>query len=561
MKFTELKNINPKIIESLKKMSFEDLTKIQEDTISSYLENKDQDIIAQAQTGTGKTAAFSIPILNELDLEEKSTQALIVAPTRELATQINKQIQRMGEELQINTALILGGVSYDKQFKDISKRPKIIIGTPGRINDLLKQKHLDISKIRFFVLDEADELLKIGFKKEIEEIISYLPKKRTNFFFTATFDNKTKDLANIITSNAETIQVSEGLSTSKTIEQFFLISNEKYKLNDLVKFLIYKNVKSAIIFGRTKRRVDQLNDAINSLGIKSYAIQGNMQQNDRNFVMSKFRENNGGILIATDVVSRGIDIDHVDWVINFDLPQEIEYYTHRIGRVGRAGRAGFSVSFVKQDEIEHLNEIKNRTNSEIERLMLPNDEDFQEFWLKKIEEKHRFIIQKNKSEETPVHLEKELIDNFSHEELAIILTHYILQEKKLKSQVKLTPEPSVILKGNAKVRSIKNRVNGNFKYRDSNSRSSREGSWNKGPSSRGDRDSRGSSSSRGDRDSRGSSYSRGDRDSRGSSSSRGDRDSRPSFSRDNRSRSESGGERKSGFSKKPSTGRNFNKSN
>lgn len=468
MKFKDL-NIKEDLKKSLEEMGFETLSKIQEETISFHLENPEKDIIAQAETGTGKTAAFSIPFLNEI-IEEKHTQVLIVSPTRELSTQIYKQVELMSKHLNLNSVLILGGNSYKRQFKELSKKPQIIIGTPGRLNDLLNANRFNLKNIKYFILDEADELLKIGFKKEIENIISYLPKKRINFFFTATFDKKTKELSEKITTNPYSISVSSGLNTTKKVNQHFMVVREKNKLNNLILFLTFYNPNSMIIFGRTKNRVDELNNALIESGFNSYAIQGNMQQSDRNAVMNRFRNKKSGILIATDVVARGIDIDHVDWVINFDLPQEIEYYTHRIGRVGRAGRTGHSLSFVKEDEIEHLNEIKIKTQSKIEKMDLPTSAEINKKWISRLIKNNEEILENYSSSENSF-LEEE-ISKYSKEELVILFSDFLLKNKKTHSKIKLRPEPSVVLKGAAKNRSIRNRVSGknfsNSRKRNSN---------------------------------------------------------------------------------------------
>lgn len=469
MLFKDL-NIKKEIKEALTTLDFEILTPIQEKTIILNLENNEKDIIAQAQTGTGKTAAFSIPILNNISEDSKKIQALIISPTRELTTQIHKQISSLAAKTKIRSCLILGGSSYERQFKELSKKPQIIIATPGRLNDLLKSKRIDLSNLKYFTLDEADELLKIGFKKEIEEIIDFLPKKRTNFFFTATFDRKTKELANKMTTEPEILSVSKGIDSSTSIEQFFIITRERYKLNDLITFLHFYDPKSTIIFGRTKNRVEELNNALTESGFKTFAIQGNMQQSDRNTVMHRFREKQEGILIATDVVARGIDISHVDWVINFDMPQEIEYYTHRIGRVGRAGRTGNSLSFVNSDEIEHLNLIKEKTNSKIQKMILPDAVELNKKWLSSLKIKHNDILEEN-IENQPAHLENALVDNYKKEELAKLLAHYIISARKKRTNIKLRPEPSVSLKGAARVRNFRRGSSRNSRKNLKNSRS------------------------------------------------------------------------------------------
>lgn len=461
MLFTEL-NIKKEIKEALVDLKFETLTPIQEKTINFNLEQPQTDIIAQAQTGTGKTAAFAIPILNNIDENLKQIQALIISPTRELTTQIFKQINSLAVKTNIRASLILGGTSYERQFKELSKKPQIIVATPGRLNDLVKSKKVDLSKIEYFTLDEADELLKIGFKKEIEEIIDFLPKKRTNFFFTATFDKKTKELAKKMTSNPETLSVSQGIESSNSINQFFLITREKYKLNDLITFLRFYEPKSMIIFGRTKNRVEELNNALNESGFKTFAIQGNMQQSDRNIVMKRFREKEEGILIATDVVARGIDISHVDWVLNFDMPQEIEYYTHRIGRVGRAGRVGNSLSFVNQDEIEHLNLIKEKTNSTIKKMILPDAVEINKKWIERLKKKHQDILLEEIDQQQPNHLENDLLAKYKKDDLIRLLSHYIFDTRNKKINIKLRPEPSVSLKGAARVRNFRRGNNRGF---------------------------------------------------------------------------------------------------
>lgn len=460
MNFKKLNITKKEILDALDEMGFVEPSPIQKEAIPFALEG--YDIIGQAQTGTGKTAAFGIPIINNTNSELDHLQHLIIVPTRELATQIYEQLKKISKFSNIRIALILGGISYSIQGKYLNQKPHIIVGTPGRINDYLLNKRFSLNDIKTFTLDEADELLNIGFQKEIDSIISFLPKKRQNFFFTATFNKKTQKLADdlIDKDNFKNVKVSSGLDTSQNIKQEYLIVKEKNKFSSLVKILNFYKPKSVLIFGRTKRRVDELNDALNSFGYNSAAIQGDMQQKEREVVMTRFREHKKNILVATDVVARGIDINHIEWIINFDLPQEIEYYTHRIGRSGRAGRIGYSLSLVKHDEIEHIKEIAFKTKSKIEEFFLPSDEEIYQSWRNGIDLRLDNILEEyNKNEENPSYLEDELEKKYSQKELSIILANFLLNEKNYNKKVVLTPEPSVILKGQAKVRNFKNRIN------------------------------------------------------------------------------------------------------
>ncbi len=476
MKFRDIKELNKDLLKSLDEANFIDMSPIQEKTIKEAIQGFD--IIGQAQTGTGKTGAFGIPILNMLNSQSKDIEHLIIAPTRELATQIYKQLEILGKHLEPRIALILGGVSYEKQAKQLSSKPNILVGTPGRINDYLNNKRIKLSNIKTFTLDEADELLNMGFKEDIEKIISYLPQERQNFFFTATFNEKIKKLANLIVKeNCKNISISEGLKTSSTIKQEFLVVKEKNKFATLIKLLQFYRPNSIIIFCRTKKRVDELCDALRKTNFDAIGIHGDIQQRDRNFIMNQFRYNKKQILVATDVVARGIDIDHIEWVINFDLPQEIEYYTHRIGRVGRNGNQGYSISFVKVDEIEHINEIQIRTKSRINEVKLPDEEEIYLNWRDSIMNNFNQII--NDFDDTePMYLEQELLKQFDHKQMAIIIASYLLKEKHKYKKINLTPEPSVVLKGQAKVRNIQKRI-GKFNNSKNRNRSNNNGTKSK----------------------------------------------------------------------------------
>lgn len=468
MKFTEVKNLKKELLKSLKEINFTNMTLIQEKTIPFALENID--IIGQAQTGTGKTGAFGIPILNLLNSSSKYIEHLILVPTRELANQIYDQLLKIGKYLNPKISIIVGGVSYQKQFKELSEKPNILIGTPGRIKEHLQNKKIKLNNVKTFTLDEADELLNMGFLEDINEIISYLPEKRQNFFFTATFNDKIKKIAKkIVNDNHKNIQISSGLTTSNNINQEYIIVKEKNKLRTLIKLLEFHRPKSIIIFGRTKKRVDELIEALKSMNFNSVGIHGDIQQKDRTFIMNQFKAGKKNILVATDVVARGIDISHVEWIINFDLPQEIESYTHRIGRVGRNGQNGYSISFVKIDELEHLKEIELKTKSKIKKIELPSNEDAYKKWRNFIDQDFKLIIDKWKNnDENPTYLEDDLMEKYDHKEMAIIISNFLLDKKNKYKKINLSPEPSVILKNNAKKRNIKKRINSFIKNKNQN---------------------------------------------------------------------------------------------
>lgn len=456
IRFEQFERLKPAVLQSLAQMHFEVATPIQAKTIPHALNG--EDVVGQAETGTGKTGAFGIPIVNMIGPESLPLEHLIIAPTRELATQIYDQIQKIGACSNVRVCLILGGISYDKQRQALRNQPHVIVATPGRLNEYLTTKQLRFDNLKTFTLDEADELLKIGFQKEIESIISFLPSQRQNFFFSATFNPKTKRLAQMITRpNPQMVAVSLGLATTSTIKQQYIVVKERNKWPTLVKLLEFYKPKSVIIFGRTKKRIEELNEALNHWGFSAAAIQGNLEQRERNLVLERFRNQQKTILVATDVMARGIDINHVEWIINFDLPQEIEYYTHRIGRTGRAGKSGYSLSLVKPDEIEHIREIATKTQSQIEETALPSEEELFQVWKHDVDAKLNQIIENQAQKvDAPFYLESELIDKFSHHELATVVAHFLLKAKTKK--INLSPEPSVVLKGAAKVRSVRRHI-------------------------------------------------------------------------------------------------------
>ena len=374
MNFKDLK-LNEVILANLESAGYETPSEIQQKAIPVILDGKD--VVGQSQTGTGKTASFALPLLN-MTIAGMGIQHVILCPSRELAKQINDEFNKFSKGTGIRIVNIIGGVSYDIQRRDIKRNPDIIIATPGRIIDHLESRRIDIdlSNVKSLVLDEADEMLNFGFHKDILKFNEFLPSEKQAVFFTATFSKRTRQLADELLNNPVNVSVSSGLTTNDRVDQKFVMLKEKQKFVTLYNILQLENHKSAIIFGRTRRRVDELRDSLQRMGIKAAGIQGDMKQSERARAIKNFREGKITVIIGTDVLARGIDVDTIDLVINFDLPTEIEYYTHRIGRTGRAGRKGKAISFVKPSEDFYFNQIMQKTSSKAEEMKRPTDERY-----------------------------------------------------------------------------------------------------------------------------------------------------------------------------------------
>lgn len=455
MKFTDLQ-IKENIKKGLESIGFNEMMPIQEQTIPAILSGKN--IIGEAETGTGKTASFVVPLLNNINFSSKNIECLIVTPTRELAMQIVTEIEKIGKYLKPSYATLVGGMSIRDQVRDLNNKPAIVVGTLGRINDHLRSKKLDFKNVKYFVLDEADEMLKEGFKEDITIINNQIPTNKQTLLFSATISKQILSLSKSIMDDYEFISVKDKESTSSNIDQYYIIMKENQKFSTLTKLLDVDSPKSAIIFGRTKRRVDELNDALNKCGYKSAGIHGDLSQQQRNAVMKKFRENQISILVATDVAARGLDISDVTHVYNFDLPQEIDFYVHRVGRTGRAKKHGISYSFIKESELSHIKRIEKETNVTLSEKSIPSSNDVWDARNKEIVE----LITK-RLQEIDVTRTKEfatqLIEEFSSEKLISILIETLSKKSDI-NQVSLTGEPPVV------VRRQGNSSNGNYRRRD-----------------------------------------------------------------------------------------------
>ncbi len=360
MTFKELNVIEP-ILLALIQEGYSTPTPIQQEAIPIILNNSD--ILGCAQTGTGKTAAFSIPILQMLYSKvkqgrDKEIKALILTPTRELAIQIGESFAAYGKNTSLIHTVIFGGVGQQPQTRDLRRGVDILIATPGRLLDLINQGYINLKTIDFFVLDEADRMLDMGFIHDIKRILPMLPKKRQTLMFSATMPHEIASLANSMLTNPVKVAVDPVSSTVDSIEQFVYFAEKREKTSLLIDLLNDKSKKSVLVFSRTKHGADKIAKALSRAGIGSDAIHGNKSQNARQAALSKFKKHTTRVLIATDIAARGLDIEQLSHVINYDLPEVPETYIHRIGRTGRAGYGGVALSFCDPEELPRLRDIQ-----------------------------------------------------------------------------------------------------------------------------------------------------------------------------------------------------------
>jgi ATP-dependent RNA helicase DeaD len=373
LKFTEL-NLSDEIVKAVSDLGFEEATPIQSLAIPKVMAGLD--IIGQAQTGTGKTAAFGIPVLEKINAKNKNVQAIILCPTRELAMQVSEELKLFSKYKRgINIMPVYGGQPIQRQMAALSKGAQIVIGTPGRVIDHLDRKTLRLESAFIAVLDEADEMLDMGFRDDIELILKSMPKERQTVFFSATMPKEFMFLTKKYQKNPETIKVVSEKLIVPLIEQYYFDLKEHQKLEALTRCLDMYTPKLSIVFCNTKRRVDEVTSSLQARGYSADALHGDMNQAQRDRVMAKFRSGSIEMLTATDVAARGIDVDDVDIVFNFDVPKDDEDYVHRIGRTGRAGRTGKAYSFVSGKDTYKLRDIQKYTKVTIKRTKVPSLSD------------------------------------------------------------------------------------------------------------------------------------------------------------------------------------------
>jgi len=368
-----MKYENKYIEKALTEMGFEDFTEIQEKCIPLIKEGND--VIGHSQTGTGKTAAFALPILEKLNYENKKIQAIILCPTRELAVQVKREIDKIGKYIhQLKTVCVYGGEPIHRQITSLKKKPQIIIGTPGRTIDHINRKLIKLHDVAFVVLDEADEMLKMGFKEDIETILGATNEDHQTTMFSATMPRQILNITNKYMRNPLHISVVGKDETNKDITQYYYNVKEQNKVEAVSRLLHIYNPNLALIFCNTKRKVDDVTRELTKKGYNADKIHGDLQQTSRLHVLNKFHNGVLDILVATDVAARGLDIKNVGVVINFDVPEKAEYYVHRIGRTGRIGNKGYSFTLVSRKEMSRLDQILRFTKSTIKKRNIPTPE-------------------------------------------------------------------------------------------------------------------------------------------------------------------------------------------
>ncbi len=437
MKFTEIK-INDLTLKAIKELGFEEMSPIQEKSIEVAIDGSD--IVGQAQTGTGKTAAFVIPILERLTKDKQGTKHLVMAPTRELALQIETEFKKIGKYHKFSITTIVGGVDFSKQIRELKQKPNVIIATPGRLIDHMSKNRLDFKNLQSFVIDEVDEMFKNGFKEEIDQIVEQLPSIKQTMLFSATISGNVKKIVKETCYDAKYITVSSGKNVNKNITQSFIIIKEEDKLDTLIDLLRLHNREATVIFGRTKRRAEELGEALVKNGFNAGSLHGDLDQKARNRILKRFKDGAIDILVATDVAARGIDVQNITHVYNFDLPQETEFYTHRIGRTGRANRKGKAISFCRKEEMRHIERIMKETNAKISREQAPNPDSLEQANTSKVFASVEALIENGK--EFDEKAAKIIHDCFTRKELAETIIK-LMQEKAPKNTIKLTKEPAV----------------------------------------------------------------------------------------------------------------------
>lgn len=425
--FSEL-GLAPEILKGIERMGFEEASPIQSAAIPVLLEGAD--VVGQSQTGSGKTAAFGIPAIQLVEASLRAPQVLILCPTRELAVQVAEEIAKLAFfKRGVRELPIYGGQSYERQFRGLSGGAQIIIGTPGRVMDHLERKSLKLDQIKMVILDEADRMLDMGFVDDIKTILRQVPEERQTVFFSATIPRPIQELIKTFTRQPVNVRMEAQTLTVPAIDQIYYEVDRRSKLEVLCRLIDLEDVKLAIIFCATKMMVDELTEHLIARGYSADKLHGDMTQAMRERVMARFRKRAVEILVATDVAARGLDVDDIEVVFNFDLPHDGEDYVHRIGRTGRAGKGGKAVTFVAGREIYRLENIQRFTKSRIRRAKIPSAEEVEGKRATAFAEALRETLQKGEYKRHDELLDSLLEQNYSPTDIASALIHLLGEEK------------------------------------------------------------------------------------------------------------------------------------
>lgn len=371
--FDELE-ISEEMKRAIKDMGFEEATPVQAKSIGPMMAG--HDLVAQAPTGTGKTCAFGIPVIEGMDTEARYVQALVLAPTRELVVQITNELLKLTKyKHSIRVVPIYGGQNMERQIMALKRKPQIIVATPGRLMDHMRRHTIRLDQLHYMVLDEADEMLNMGFREDIDTILEAVSSEHQTVLFSATMSKEIRDITTKYLTDPVKVQITKTQITVPNIRQFYLEVNQENKVDVLARLIDVNDFKLSMIFCNTKRQVDELTHEMIARGYQATGLHGDMKQSQRDWVMKAFKEGRAEILIATDVAARGLDIENVEAVFNYDLPEDLEYYVHRIGRTGRANREGVAYSFVGRRDMYKLRDIMNYTKAKIKYKKIPRAAD------------------------------------------------------------------------------------------------------------------------------------------------------------------------------------------
>ncbi|MFV0406981.1 MAG: DEAD/DEAH box helicase [Propioniciclava sp.] len=365
--------LSKRILKALDELGYEVPSPIQAETIPALLEGRD--VVGLAQTGTGKTAAFALPILENLDLKQKSVQALVLAPTRELALQVCEAFERYAAHLKARVLPVYGGQGYGVQLSALSRGVHVVVGTPGRVIDHLERGTLDLTELRFLVLDEADEMLTMGFAEDVEQILADTPDDKQVALFSATMPKAIRSLAERYLTDPVEVQVKGETSTAANVTHRYLMVSYPQKVEALTRILEVENFAGMIVFVRTKNETETVAEKLRARGISAAAINGDLSQQQRERTIGQLKSGKLDVLVATDVAARGLDVERISHVVNYDIPTDVESYVHRIGRTGRAGRSGDAISFVTPRERRLLRAIERSTGQTLTQMSMPSADD------------------------------------------------------------------------------------------------------------------------------------------------------------------------------------------
>jgi ATP-dependent RNA helicase DeaD len=414
LNFSDL-GLSPEILKAVADLGFEQASPIQSAAIPVLMEG--HDVVGQSQTGSGKTAAFAIPAIEICAAQDRSVQVLIMCPTRELAMQVADEVHKLSVHKRgIHAVPIYGGASYERQFHELKKGVQIVIGTPGRIMDHMQRGTLRLDAVKMVVLDEADRMLDMGFREDIEHILKATPKERQTVFFSATVSKPIRDLIDRNSREPKSVKIEQKTLTVPAIEQWYFEVPLRNKREALLRLVDFHGFKLGIVFCNTQRMVDELADDLVAQGISADRLHGGLSQTQRTRVMNKFKQAEFEFLVATDVAARGIDVDDLELVVNYDLPYDAEDYVHRIGRTGRAGRKGMAVTFVTGRDIYKIQHLERFTRTKIQRGKLPTANEVEERRLEGAFDQIREVLERGNLSSAPV--ERLLEEGYSSTDIA-----------------------------------------------------------------------------------------------------------------------------------------------